>query len=50
MTDTKLGIRTIKEEFHYTLRIFTMSNAKGGGILLKTVRDMKSDFTLTAQT
>ena len=33
----------------YTLRIFTMSSAAGGGTLLKTVRNMKSDFSLTAQ-
>ena len=34
----------------YTLRIFTMSSAKGSSNLLKTVRDMRSEFALTAQT
>ena len=33
----------------YYLRLFTQSNSKGGGVLLKNVRDMKSDFTLKAQ-
>jgi hypothetical protein len=33
----------------YNLRVFTMSSAHGSSNVLKTVRDMKSDFTLTAQ-
>ncbi|MDR2434701.1 MAG: DUF4469 domain-containing protein, partial [Treponema sp.] len=33
----------------YNLRIFTMSPVGGGGHLLKVVRDLKSDFKLTAQ-
>jgi hypothetical protein len=33
----------------YNLRVFTMSSAHGSSTVLKTVRDMKSDFTLTAQ-
>ena len=33
----------------YALRIFTQSSVKNAGALLKNVRDMKSDFKLTAQ-
>jgi hypothetical protein len=33
----------------YSLRIFTMSSAKSGSTMLKVVRDMRSDFKLTAQ-
>jgi hypothetical protein len=40
---------TLTAGTEYTLRIFTMSSGKGGGALLKTVRDMRSEFKLTAQ-
>ena len=33
----------------YRLRLITQSSAKGGGAMLKKVRDIHSDFTLTAQ-
>jgi hypothetical protein len=33
----------------YQLVVNTMSSAKGGGNALKTMRDMRSDFTVTAQ-
>ncbi|MDR2434367.1 MAG: DUF4469 domain-containing protein [Treponema sp.] len=33
----------------YYLRIFTMSSPRKGGYILKEVRDMKSEFKLTAQ-
>ncbi|MDR2433739.1 MAG: DUF4469 domain-containing protein [Treponema sp.] len=33
----------------YNLRIFTMGSVGGGGHILKVVRDLKSDFKLTAQ-
>jgi hypothetical protein len=40
---------TLTAGTQYTLRIFTMSSAKTHGTLLKEVRDIKSDFKLTAQ-
>jgi hypothetical protein len=33
----------------YTLKIVTQSSAKGGGALLKNIREVRSDFKLTAQ-
>jgi hypothetical protein len=33
----------------YVLKLVTQSSAKGGGALLKKVRDMRSDFILIAQ-
>ncbi|MDR1575797.1 MAG: DUF4469 domain-containing protein [Treponema sp.] len=40
---------TLTAGTEYFLRIFTMSSAHGGGKPLKEVRDMKSDFKVTAQ-
>jgi len=39
----------LKEGSPYKLRVVTQSSAHGGGALLKNARDMRSDFTLTAQ-
>jgi hypothetical protein len=33
----------------YTLKVVTQSSAKGGGALLKNIREVRSDFKLTAQ-
>jgi hypothetical protein len=33
----------------YDLKVVTQSSAKGGGALLKKIREMRSEFSLTAQ-
>jgi hypothetical protein len=40
---------TLTEGAAYQLAIFTQSSARHGGICLKAMRDMRSDFTLVAQ-
>ena len=40
---------TLTEETAYSLAIFTQSSTRGHNHLLKDMRDMRSDFTLTAQ-
>ena len=45
----KIIVPALTPGAEYTLRIFTQSSAKTTGALLKNVRDMRSDFKLTAQ-
>ncbi|MDR0600388.1 MAG: DUF4469 domain-containing protein, partial [Treponema sp.] len=46
----KVVVPALAAGTEYHLRIFTMSSAKGGGALLKTAREPRSEFTLTART
>jgi hypothetical protein len=44
----KVVVPPLTEGAHYTLRVVTQTSAKGHSSLLKDVREMRSDFTVTA--
>jgi len=45
----KVIVPALKAGVQYRLKVVTQSSAKGGGSLVKKVRDMRSDFCLAAQ-